>query len=140
MFTSVYTKSIIPPIFKLNPYFLAFHEKACQPRNTRMMNIDIFLARKCAKYDECSRFYIIMNDRKFPNRCDIFHSHYINRMIVIESNICSEIFQEVHQIYYMRFDSSKMNPSMSGTENIGCYEILRCRNGKSCIEILLTRL
>ena len=138
MFTSIHTKYILSSIFKSYAYFFTFHEKACQSRYTRMVDIDILLTCERSKYDKCSRFYIVINDRKFTSRCNFFHSNYIDRVVIVDSNICSEIFQKIHKIYYMWFNSRKMNPSTSRTENVSCDKILRCCNRKTCVEILFT--
>lgn len=88
MLTSVYTKHIPSPVLQLYSHFLTFYEKAGEPRDAGMMDIDIFLTAKRSKYHKCTRFYIIRNDRSLPYLCKFFDPDDIDGMIKIHGDIC----------------------------------------------------
>lgn len=105
-----------------------------------MMDIDKFLTRKCPKYHERTRFYVIMNNGEFPYLVDCFHSNNIDGMVMIDGNVCPLAFQKIDKINDMRFNGRQVNTGMSGTEHIRGYKIFGSGNRKPCIQALVTRL
>jgi len=137
VFASEYTECVVSSVFESYSDFLTFSEKTRESGNTGMMDIDIFLTCECSENHKSSRFYIVMNDRKFSNRIYLFYTDYIDGMIVINSNIRSLFSEKIDEICYVWFNGGEVDLSVTGTQNIGSYEVFCSGNSKAYREVFI---